>query len=82
MTNFLFFGPFSFFLLMALFHIGFSVRNCEQSFEEKEMPSFWFMVLFEVISITGISWLFNAHYFMGTQLTFAMIWIYAQRSPP
>ena len=40
---------------MALLHIGFSVRNCEQSFEEKDIHNFWFMLVFFLLAIT-VSW--------------------------
>lgn len=80
-TNFFFFGAkFSF---DFLFHMFFLVQYCRQleegSFRNRPADFFW-LLLFGAISLLLIAPLANLH-FLGSSLTFMMVYIGARRNP-
>jgi len=80
-TNFFFFG--ANFSLDFLFHMFFLVRYCraleEGSFRGRT-ADFFFLILFGATLMTLVAPLVNLH-FLGSSLTFMMVYIWARRNP-
>jgi hypothetical protein len=81
LTNFFFFG--ANFSLDFLFHMFFLVRYCraleEGSFRGRT-ADFAFLILFGAVIMTCIAPLVSLH-FLGSSLTFMMVYIWARRNP-
>lgn len=80
LTNFFFFGKFS---LEFVFHMYFLMRYCrlleENSFRGRT-ADFVFMLLLSALFMTAIAPFVNLH-FLGSSLTFLMVYVWARRNP-
>jgi len=80
-TNYFVYGRFSFQFLFQLIFVYFGFSKLEKFFSPNRIPEFIWLIIVNMIFILVISILFDRYQYMGTQLTFAILYIWCKKEP-